>query len=149
MYFFIFAVIAALDQIIKYIVVSSIDYNYEIEVVKNFFYLTNIRNRGAAWGILQNYRIFFIVITTVIVFVMLHFMVKEKSNYIRVMYAFIIGGAIGNFVDRLFRGYVIDFLDFYIGPYHFPTFNVADIFITLGSILLVYEVVCKEKESYA
>lgn len=145
MYFLICMAITILDQVTKRFIADSINYNYEVEIIEDFFYLTNVRNRGAAWGILQNYRIFFIIITIVIVVSMLHFMMSVKQNYIRVVCAFIIGGAVGNFVDRLFRGYVIDFLDFYIGSYHFPTFNVADIFITIGSFLLIVEVFVKRK----
>ena len=145
MYFLIFVGIAVIDQFSKQIIINSINYNYEVEVIKDLFYLTNIRNRGAAWGILQNYRIFFIVVTSLVVFCMLRFMLSEKNDYTKVVYTLIIGGAIGNFIDRLFRGYVIDFLDFYIGSYHFPTFNIADIFITLGTLMMVYEVFCKGK----
>lgn len=145
MYFLIFVCIAIIDQFTKYIVIKNIQYSYELEVVKDFFYLTHVRNKGAAWGILQNYRIFFLVITGVVVFCMLYFMTNEKNSYAKVMYAIIIGGAIGNFIDRLFRGYVIDFFDFYIGSYHFPTFNIADIFITLGAIMIVCEVFYKGK----
>ena len=140
MYFLIFVAITILDQVTKGVVVRNISYNCEVEVIKNFFYLTNVRNRGAAWGILQNYRVFFISITVIVIVVMLCVMFSVKRKYTGFACAFIIGGAIGNFIDRVFMGYVIDFLDFYIGSYHFPTFNIADIFITVGAFLLIVEV---------
>ncbi len=143
--YFLIIIITILDQFTKQLIIRNINYNHEIEVIRGFFYLTNVRNKGAAWGIMQNYRIFFIVVTVVIVCAMLYFMMRVKQNYIRAVCSFMIGGAIGNFIDRLFRGYVIDFLDFYIGSYHFPTFNVADIFITIGTVVLLYEVFCKGK----
>jgi len=83
-----------------------------------------------------------------VILCMLYFLHKTKERYTKIIYIFIISGALGNFIDRLFRGYVIDFLDFYIGFYHFPTFNVADIFITIGTFMLVCEFFKGKKENY-
>ena len=137
MYILIAIAITILDQITKWLVDTSLSYNYEVEVIKNFFYITYVKNKGAVWGILQNGRIFFVLITILVVIGILYFIAKEKSGYKKLVLSFILGGALGNFIDRLFRGYVIDFLDFYIFSYNFPTFNIADIFITIGTIALI------------
>lgn len=127
-----------LDQVTKYLVVASIGSNYEIEVISDLFYLANVQNRGAAWGILQDGRVLFISITLVVVCGILYFMKNMRKRYVRFALAVVLGGTLGNFLDRVFRGYVVDFLDFYIGGYHFPTFNVADVCITVGVIVLMY-----------
>ena len=144
MYILIIFFIIALDQITKIVVNSNIKYSYEIEVVKDFFYLTNIRNKGVAVGMLQNGRILFIPLTIFIMVFLIYLLIVGDKGYKKVVYSLILGGAIGNFIDRIFRGYVIDFLDFYIFSYNFPTFNVADIFITVGTILLLFFVLLDE-----
>ena len=131
-------VILLVDQLTKYLVVSKINSNYEIEVIGDLFYLTNVKNRGAAWGIMQNGRVFFIVVTIFVVCGILYFMKNIDKKYVKMVLAVVLGGTLGNFVDRIFRGYVVDFLDFYIGGYHFPIFNIADVCITVGVALLVY-----------
>lgn len=101
----------------------------------NFTYL---ENRGAAFGILQDSRIFFIILTIVIVGYLLYYFIKNyKTNMtlLNLALSFIISGAIGNFYDRLFNGYVVDFIDFAF--VNFPVFNFADILVTVGSILVI------------
>ena len=144
MYILIAISIIILDQITKWLVATNLGYGYEVQIIKNFFYVTYVRNKGAAWGIFQNGRIFFVLMTILVVIGILYLMSREKSSYKKVVFSFILGGALGNFIDRLFRGYVIDFLDFYIFSYNFPTFNVADIFITVGTILIIYEILVKK-----
>jgi signal peptidase II len=128
--------IIVLDQISKYIVVKNIDQGHIIPVIDKFFYLTHYKNSGAAWGILQNGRLLFLIMIPVISAVIVYFMAKKDSRFLRVALAIILGGAAGNYIDRLFAGNVTDFLLFYIGSYPFPIFNVADIAITCGTILL-------------
>lgn len=147
MYIIIAFLIVALDQITKIVVNSNIGYSYEIEVIKDFFYLTNIRNKGVAFGMLQDARIVFIPLTIFIMVFLTYLLMREEKWYKKLVYSLILGGAVGNFIDRIFRGYVIDFLDFYIFSYNFPTFNVADIFITIGTILLLF-LVLKEEEFF-
>lgn len=146
MYILIASIITILDQITKWLVATNLGYNYEVQIIKNFFYLTYVKNKGAAWGILQNGRIFFVLVTMGVSVGILYFMGKEKRGYKKLVLSFILGGALGNFIDRLFRGYVIDFLDFYIFSYNFPTFNVADIFITVGTILLICCILVEGKD---
>lgn len=128
--------IVAVDQITKQIVMTKIPYGEIVPVIDKFFYLTYHENKGAAWGIFQNGRIFFIVLTLLISSVMIYFISKSKPRMLKLALAIILGGALGNFIDRVVKGGVGDFLDFYIGSYHFPTFNAADTFIVIGTILL-------------
>lgn len=132
----IVALVILLDQISKYIVVNNIEVDETIQVIDKFFYLTHYKNPGAAWGIFKNGTLFFIIAIPVIAIAVLIFMIKNKQYFLRLSLSIILGGAIGNYIDRLFEGKVTDFLLFYIGSYPFPIFNVADIAITCGTILL-------------
>lgn len=144
MYILIAIFIIGLDQITKMLINTNIRYSHEIEVIKDFFYLTNIRNKGVAFGMLQKGRALFIPATIFIIAFLVYLLIKESKNYKKAVYSLILGGAVGNLIDRIFRGYVIDFLDFYIFSYNFPTFNIADIFITVGTVLLLILVLQEE-----
>lgn len=141
---FIFAlacILVIIDQVSKYYVVENMFLGQQIEVVSNFFYFTSHRNRGAAWGILQDSRLFFIVTTTIILLAILVYLLKNRSTLTfvdKVIFSLIIGGAVGNFIDRIRTGEVVDFFDFKLLFYDFPIFNFADIFICVGvGILLI------------
>ena len=104
--------------------------------------LTYLENRGAAFGILQDKRIFFLLITVAIVlYLFYHFYTTYKTNpkILNVALAMIISGALGNFYDRLVNGYVVDFIEFSF--VNFPVFNIADIFVTLGCALMIIYIV--------
>jgi len=130
-------IIAAIvvDQVTKHLVPVGT----HIEIIKGFFYITYCENRGAAFSILQDFRWGFVILTVVAVAVMIRVMVTHKHVLARLSLSLLIGGAVGNLIDRLFRGYVIDFFDFYPFGFDFAIFNVADICITVGvGLLLVY-----------
>ena len=132
----IFVVIV--DQATKNLVLANIGIGGQpIIVIERFFYIVCHRNSGAAWGILKNGRMFFLVMTPVLIIGMCVLLVRNKDMLLRFALSFIIGGAIGNYIDRLFVGSVVDFLDFYIFNYNFPTFNAADSSIVLGAALLI------------
>ena len=124
-----------IDRLTKtYAINNLIDNPYKGSIF-NFTYL---ENRGAAFGILQDRRIFFIILTLAIVCALVYYFLKNyKKNpkLLNVALTMIITGAIGNFYDRLFQGYVVDFIEFAFVD--FPVFNVADIFVTVGSILMI------------
>ncbi|HHW47426.1 MAG TPA: signal peptidase II [Clostridiaceae bacterium] len=131
--------ITGLDQLTKYIVAGNIKHGQMIPVIDKFFYLTNVTNKGAAWSILQNRRYFLIIVPSIVSIVLFYILFKTDNRILKLSLSFILGGAIGNLIDRIFkRGGVIDFLDFHFGSYNFPTFNVADTFITIGTVLLAY-----------
>jgi signal peptidase II len=131
-------IVAFIDQASKYLVNMKIQYGERIPVINEFFYLTRHTNKGAAWGILQNARSFLIIMTIAASAVIIYLLFKTRNNLFRLSLSFILGGAVGNLIDRVFKGAVTDFLDFYFGKYNFPTFNLADSFITIGTILLAY-----------
>ncbi len=134
---FIILVIIGLDQLTKYVVINSIGYGEMKPVINGFFYLAHYQNTGAAWGIFQNGKAFLIPVTLIVSIVIGYMLYKSKNKMYSISLSMVLGGAIGNFIDRAFReGGVVDFLDFHFGAYNFPTFNVADSFIVIGTILL-------------
>ena len=136
---YISIILLLIDQISKLLVVKLIDINSGIELIKNFFYLTYTHNTGAAFSILTGKRIFLILIAVVILIVIFNYLRKNKieSKVEKIAFSLVIGGSIGNLLDRIVRGYVIDFLDFKIFGYNFPIFNLADTFIVIGVFLLL------------
>jgi len=139
--------VIVLDQVSKYIVVSNIEPDEMIPVIDKFFYLTLHKNQGGAWGILQNSRLLFLILVPVVSAVIIYFIINNDNKFLRYVLAVILGGAIGNYIDRVLTGSVTDFLLFYIGPYPFPIFNVADIAVTCGTILLAVYVLFVYKDT--
>lgn len=137
------------DQLTKWLIVQKMQYGESIEVIKNLFYITSHRNRGAAWGILQGQMWFFYLITIVVVVGLIYYIQKmaKKSVLLGVSLALMLGGAIGNFIDRVFRNEVVDFVNTYIFNYNFPIFNIADASLSIGVILLIIYMLIEEKLS--
>lgn len=127
------------DFFSKYIVSKLMTVNETINLIDNFFRITYVKNTGAAFSIFSNNTILVIIISVVIIGFLLFYIYKNKGNnkLENVSYAFILGGAISNLIDRLVYGYVIDFLDFEILSYNAPIFNLADTFIVIGVILFL------------
>ncbi len=138
----IISIIIVFDQLLKLYVVEKIMPNVSLEIVKGFFYITYVENFGIAFGLFKNKSYFFIVTTSIIIIVLLYFIYRwySKNFYITICLAFIVGGAIGNLVDRIKLGYVIDYIHFTFFP---PVFNFADASIVCGaialSILLIFD----------
>lgn len=141
---FIVLFILSLDQLAKFFVVKNLQLNQSLPVIKNIFHLTLVHNRGAAFGILKNQALLFIF-TSVVAIVLIYFNLKQNKkqpfSLYRLGLILIFAGALGNLIDRLFLGYVIDFLDFRI----WPVFNIADSSITIGAVLLGYCIVKEPK----
>ena len=139
------AFILIVDQLTKFIVDRTMPLHHSIPVIDNLFSLTYIRNTGAAFGIFAGsaaaFRLPFLIVFSLVaigfVIVMLRRLPARETGLITAL-AFILGGAIGNLIDRVAYGEVIDFLDFYWAGYHWPAFNVADSFITVGVAITVY-----------
>ncbi len=111
-----------------------------ITIINDFFDLEYLENRGAAFGIFQNKVIFLVVITSIVIIAMIYFLVKNKnkSKLLKWSLYLVIAGAIGNLIDRVSLGFVVDFLKFhYKDVYYFPTFNLADTFVVIGTALLM------------
>ena len=148
--FIIYIMLVLIDQASKYIVNVKIDLYKLIEVIPSFFYLTNVRNTGAAWSILEGKRYFFIILAIAAVMLIFYFLYREKnvSFIYRLSLILLAGGATGNMVDRIVNGYVTDFLDFYIFGYNYPVFNFADICITIGVVLLFIDMFFNKESSW-
>jgi signal peptidase II len=128
------ATIAALDQFTKWLVVRFIRPEETRVVISGFFDLVNWRNTGAAWGILRDYNLVLTAVSvlTVLALYLFRHSFQLRRWGLRVALGLITGGIIGNLIDRVRVGHVIDFLFFYIGQYHWPAFNVADSAICVG-----------------
>lgn len=133
--FIIAAAVIVLDQFIKLQVVGRIVPFGDIVVIKNFFYLTYVENFGIAFGMFKNKTAFFVVSISIISLIVIYFIMKlrNKNVIITSCLALILGGAVGNLIDRVRMGYVVDYLHFTIFP---PVFNLADSAIVVGSIAL-------------
>jgi signal peptidase II len=137
-------VIVPLDQATKIIVDRMLPLHESIPVIENFFSLTYIRNTGAAFGLLaqsgelfrRTFLIGFSLAAIGFIIIMLR-RLPENEKVLTIALGFILAGAVGNLIDRLLYGEVIDFLDFYWNGYHWPAFNVADSFITIGVVLIM------------
>lgn len=128
----------AIDQITKMIASIFLTLNREVVIIPNFFSLTLCHNEGAAWGILNNAGWFIIICTILAIFVIYHFIYCFKSNTRNnIAFGLLYGGLAGNLIDRIIFNYVRDFFDFYIFNYNYPVFNIADICIVIGVILLI------------
>jgi signal peptidase II len=116
-----------------------------IKVINNFFYITYVQNEGAAFGIFKNAKWFFILLAVLAVLSIIRYIVIEKKVYKDeiISYSLLIGGIIGNLIDRIVYGYVIDYADFYIFGYNFPVFNIADACMVIGFILILYNLIVK------
>ena len=127
------------DFFSKYIVSKLMTVNETINLIDNFFRITYVKNTGAAFSIFSNNTILVIIISVIVIGFLLFYIYRNKGNnkLENVSYAFILGGAISNLIDRLVYGYVIDFLDFEILSYDAPIFNLADTFIVIGVILFL------------
>lgn len=128
-----------LDQLTKFLAVTHLKDSPPIPVIKDVFELRYLENRGSAFGMLQDKRIFFIIVTIIIVAAFIWIFIKTPHTRrilpINILCVFIVSGALGNFIDRLFNGYVVDF--FYFKLIDFPIFNVADIYVTLAAAALI------------
>ncbi|WP_430002761.1 signal peptidase II [Metabacillus fastidiosus] len=150
-YYLIAILIIGIDQWTKWLIVANMKLGESITVFENLLYITSHRNRGAAWGILEGQMWFFYIITAAVVIGLVYYMQKYVKNNVLmgISLSLMLGGAIGNFIDRVFRGEVVDFIHTYIFSYNFPIFNVADSSLCVGVGLLFIQMILdgkKEKE---
>ena len=144
-YFLISALLVGLDQWSKYLTVQNISLGETKEFIPGFLSLTHLRNTGATWSLLEGKMIFFYVITVIVSVVIIYLLIKnyKKSIWYSVGLSFVLAGAIGNFIDRVRLGYVVDMLqtDFM----NFPIFNVADSTLVVGVICIFIYLILDEK----
>lgn len=135
------ACVFILDQVVKAIVMSIFSYQETLFVIPKFLYFTFVKNTGGAWSIFSNSTWFLIIIAVICMGCFGYYIYRKKEfSFLEVIYlGLIIGGILGNFVDRIFRNGVVDYIGFIIGDYYFPIFNIADICIVCGGILLMLD----------
>ena len=146
---FVSAVLVLADQISKTIIVRTMSLYESIPVIQNFFHFTYITNDGMAFGIEFPFGYFIFSAVSILLTLFLFWYlwsVRNHSIVIRLGLAMIIAGAIGNLIDRLFLGEVIDFLDFMIGNFHWYVFNLADSYVTVGMTLILIDSIILEKK---
>jgi len=144
--------IIVLDQISKWAIIRSLKVHESVPVVTDLFNLVHVRNRGMAFGFMNRSDIdlafYFLVAASlgaVVLLLIWFFRLKEGDIRLQLGLSLILGGALGNLIDRLRFGEVIDFLDFYLGPYHWPAFNLADSAITAGTFLVALSLIFQRK----
>jgi signal peptidase II len=144
-YYDIILLILILDQASKWLVARTVMLYGRLTVIPGFFNITHIHNKGAIFGAFSRTgnRLTFLVLTAaslVALGLVIYYFIKTPASELgmKLALSLILAGALGNLLDRVFRGYVIDFLDFYVGRWHWPFFNVADSCITIGALLLLF-----------
>lgn len=133
------AIVLLIDQIVKLLIKTNMSLNEEISIIPNFFSIQYLKNTGAAFSILENQTIL-LAITSIICISVIIYYLKKEENLTTAMYlsfGLVLGGILGNLIDRIVYQGVIDFLSFQIFNYNFPVFNIADIGITIGVLLLI------------
>ncbi|MFW6280693.1 MAG: signal peptidase II [Halanaerobium sp.] len=137
------SLIIFIDQLSKFIIRNMLLEGESIEIITNILSLKYLKNRGAAFGILEGQRYFFIIITFLFFIFILYLYISElkKNKITDIIIIFLLGGSISNLIDRILFTYVTDF----IAVYNFPVINFADIFISLGVVLLMYQLIEIEK----
>ena len=151
LYYGLALLLILLDQLTKWLVVQNMNLGERIPIVEPYLALLSHRNKGAAWGMLEGQMWLFYIVTVLVVAGIIYFFHKEAKGIklLSLSLMFLLGGAIGNFIDRLFRKEVVDFVDVIIPVinYDFPIFNVADAALTVGVVLMILHVIVDEKKN--
>ena len=137
-----------IDQLTKFLVVQYMTIGQSISIIDNFLYITSHRNEGAAWGILQGKMLFFYVVTLIVIGIVILWIRRldvKTEKLLVIALSLILGGAIGNFIDRVMYQHVVDFIDTYIFGYNFPIFNIADSALCIGVFLMAVDAILDVK----
>jgi len=152
-YYLIAIVIVAIDHWTKWLVVKNMELGERIVLIDPTFALLSHRNRGAAWGMLEGQMWLFTIVTIIVVIGILYYFHKEAKGkpLFQISLMVLLGGTLGNFIDRIFRGEVVDFADVLIPVinYDFPIFNIADAALTIGVVMLIIVLFLEEKAEKA
>lgn len=142
-------VLVAIDQLTKYAAVIKLKNQPAFNIIDGVLEFNYLENRGAAFGMLQNQKMFFVFVAVIFLGVITYVLVKvpaeKKYNSLHILLVLIAGGAIGNMIDRLRLDYVVDFIYFVL--INFPIFNVADIYVTVSTVILVIQVLFMYKDN--
>lgn len=140
--YIIAVLVLIIDQVSKSLIEIFFKLNESVVVIKDFFYITVAHNTGGAWSIFSDHSYLFIVASIIAIVLLIKFMFGFKNNLRNnIAFACLFGGIFSNLADRIFLGYVRDFLDFKIFGYDYPIFNIADVAIVIGVILLIVAVI--------
>ena len=145
---FLFLTLVILDQFTKALVINFFNL-YDSVALLPMINLTFVVNYGFAFGLLNNPSLNQILVSLVILAIIIYFLyllIKTQDKIFQLTLTLILAGALGNFIDRIFRGFVIDFIDIYIGKYHWPAFNIADSCITVGFVVLMINILFLNKK---
>lgn len=136
--FFAFFV-TLIDQVIKNVLVFNFDFGDEVVLIDNFFSITMLKNTGAAFSLFDSNTIFLILVSIFALNLIYFFLIRGKdlSNFEKIVLGVLIGGIMGNLIDRVIHGYVIDYLDFNLFGFNYPVFNFADISIVVSIVLII------------
>ena len=149
-YYGLAAFVVLLDQWTKWLIVKNMEYGERIAVLDPWFGILSHRNKGAAWGMLEGQMWLFSIVTVAVICAIVYFYHREAKGkpIFQVGLMLLLGGAIGNFIDRLFRGEVVDFVDVLIPiiKYDFPIFNVADAALTIAVVILMIGLIREDKK---
>lgn len=145
---FIAAAFLFIDQLIKGILVLTLNYNESVSIIGNFFSLSLVQNTGAAFSILSQNTLLLIFLTIFVLVAIYYLIIKghKLDKFENITYGILIGGILGNFADRIFNGYVIDYMHFRILDTDFPIFNFADTCIIVSVILIMFRMFGRKNE---
>lgn len=141
--------LAALDQITKLVITSKLLLGESITLIPGFFKITLVHNKGAAWSILNNQALLLVAIGLIALAVVYFVLIKGKTlkKLDILLTGMLVAGIVGNLIDRIRFGYVVDYLDFNFFGYDYPIFNLADIFIVVSIIALIIKSIKEEKDA--
>jgi signal peptidase II len=140
--FLIVLVVVALDQATKYLIMTNLSL-YDSREIFPFLHIVHVRNTGAAFGIFKNLgSMFFIILSVFAIIFIINLLAKRTYNTVGL--SLILGGALGNLIDRISYGKVVDFVDFSVGNFHWPSFNVADSSLTIGIVVILATYIFKK-----
>ena len=146
--FFLFLLLVSFDQLTKGLVINNLEL-YQSTSLLPFLNFTFVVNYGFAFGFLNNPSLNQLVVSLVILTIIIYFLyllIKTQDHIFQFSLVLILSGALGNFLDRIIRGFVIDFIDIYISVYHWPAFNLADSWITIGFMILIFNILFLNKK---
>lgn len=149
-YFSIAFIVILVDQLTKWSIVKNMEIGDRIAIWDPWFAILSHRNRGAAWGMLEGQMWIFFVVTIIVIVGILYFYFKEAKGkpLYQICLMLLLGGAIGNFIDRIVRGEVVDFIDVLIPVinYNFPIFNIADSALTIAVVMLIIAILMDDRK---
>lgn len=138
-----------LDRIYKLLCISNLNFGESITIIKDFFNISLLSNTGAAFNILSSNTLFLIIITLISCYIIYKYFIKDNNlnDFTKIIYGILFGGIIGNLIDRVYYGYVIDYLDFNVFGINMPIFNFADICIVISVLIISVQTLKGDKNA--